>query len=148
MVSSESSFINHGNAILVTEQIEKALEKGRRSIGIVTPYKKQANLINEKLLRLKTLYPDADLQAGTIHTFQGKEKEIIIYDITFSPTENSNYLPATYSGDVDSSTAKLLNIAMTRAEEFFIIVGDIDGILVHVPEDQVLHQWVKEISKK
>jgi len=144
MVSFEQSYVNQGNAQVIKNQVLKALEKGRRSIGIITPYKKQAELITETLSDLLLEYPDADIQAGTVHKFQGKEKDIIIYDITFSPNGNMK-IPATYQGDNTSETAKLLNVAMTRAESLFILVGNIDGILNMRGENLVLKTWTKEI---
>lgn len=144
MVSSQGSFVNHGNANVVVKQIELALKRGRRSIGVITPYRKQAELIEEKLNLLKDEYPDADIQAGTVHTFQGKEKDIIIFDLTFSPDKNVDYIPATFAGGFDSNTAKLLNVAMTRAESFFIVVGDVEGIL-NIKAPLVLKEWLKEI---
>ncbi|MBW6487512.1 AAA domain-containing protein [Sulfurimonas sp.] len=147
MVHSNGSFINHGNMKIVVEQVTKALERGRRSIGIITPYKKQAALIDEALSPLKKEYPDADIQAGTVHVFQGKEAEIIIYDLTFSPSEKSDYIPPAYDGDIASDTAKLLNVAMTRAESFFIVVGDVEGILNLKNRGLVLKDWVFEINE-
>lgn len=148
MVRSESSYVNHGNMKIVIEQASKALERGRRSIGVITPYRKQADLIDKSFDALRQAYPDADIQAGTVHTFQGKEKDIIIYDLTFSPSEaNALAIPATYNGDINSNTAKLLNVAMTRAQSFFIIVGDIDGIANLPQEDLVLKKWVLGIKQ-
>ena len=146
MVSSQGSFVNHGNMKIVVHQTEQALKRGRRSIGIITPYKRQALLIDENLTRLKEEYPDADIQAGTVHTFQGKEKDIIIYDLTFSPDKNNSYIPATYNGDFSSNTAKLLNVAMTRAKSFFIVVGDVDGIMKIDDKQLILKKWLEKIS--
>lgn len=147
MVSVEGSYINYGNMRIVVSQTQKALERGRRSVGIITPYRKQADLINENLKGLRDEYPDADIQAGTIHKFQGKEKEIIIYDLTFSPLNiNNETVPATYCGGYDSDTAKLLNVAMTRAEDFFIVVGDADGIVSLKNNNLILKDWVQEIQ--
>jgi len=145
MTPSEGSYINVGNINLVIEQVEKALKRGRRSIGIITPYRKQADFINEKLESLRAEYIDSDIQAGTIHKFQGKEKEIIIYDITFSPSQNGA-LPITYEGGKNSEVAKLLNVATTRAEDFFILIGDTDSIS-QLKDDSVFVQWVQKIQK-
>lgn len=146
MVHSDGSFVNHGNMHIAIAQVKSALEKGRRRIGVITPFRKQAELINAQLVALMNEYPDADIQAGTIHTFQGKERDIIIYDITYSPDENGNgTVPPTYNGDIASETAKLLNVAMTRAEGFFVVVGDIDGILKMKQNSLILREWLEEI---
>ncbi len=146
MVSSDGSYVNNINMKIVVSQVEKALKRGRRSIGIITPYRKQALLIEENLQYILKEYPDADVQAGTVHKFQGKEKEIIIYDLTFSPAKGGR-IPATYDGDHNSTAAKLLNVAMTRAEGFFIIIGDVDGILKIKQENLILKDWVKGVMK-
>lgn len=145
MSPSQGSYVNIGNVNLVIEQVKKALSKGRRSVGIITPYKKQADLINKRLELIKSEYIDADIQAGTIHMFQGKEKEIIIYDITFSPSNDSGF-PVTYEGGKNSEVARLLNVATTRAESFFILIGDTDNIS-QLKDDSVLVQWVQKIQK-
>ena len=144
MVSTEGSYVNSINMKIVVSQVEKALKRGRRSIGIITPYRKQALLIEENLRFVLEEYPDADVQTGTIHKFQGKEKDIIIYDLTFSPS-NDGRIPKTYDGDHNSTAAKLLNVAMTRAEGFFIVVGDVDGILKIKQENLILKDWVKGV---
>lgn len=143
MVHSEGSYVNYGNMKIVVSQVKRALERGRRSIGVITPYKKQALLIEENIASLLEIYPDADIQCGTIHIFQGKEKEIIIYDITYSP--DGNKVPASYNGDLKSNTACLLNVAMTRAEDFFIVVGDIEGIC-SLDSKLAITQWVSAIQ--
>lgn len=147
MTPSDGSYVNSGNISIVREQVSLALSKGRRNIGVITPYRQQAKFLTRSLKSLKEEYPDADIQAGTVHKFQGKEKEIIIFDLTFSPTKKDDVLPVTYDGDINSQTAKLLNVAMTRAESFFILVGNIDGILAIENTQSVLLKWIKEISE-
>lgn len=144
MVSTDGSYVNNINMKIVVSQVEKALKRGRRSIGIITPYRKQALLIEQNLQNVLREYPDADVQAGTIHKFQGKEKDIIIYDLTFSPSADGR-IPKTYDGDDSSTAAKLLNVAMTRAEGFFIVVGDVDGIIRIKQENLILKNWVKGV---
>ncbi len=145
MVSSESSFVNYGNMKIVIEQINKAIARGRRDIGVITPYRKQAELIQENIKSLLHEYPDADIKVGTIHSFQGQEKEIIIFDLTFSP-KDSKFVPTMYQGDISSNTAKLLNVAMTRAKDFFIVIGDVEGILNLSVNNLVLKQWLEKIN--
>lgn len=146
MCPSNGSYINKGNCDLVIEQVTKALKKGRRSIGIVTPYKEQAKLINKHLDILRKSYPDADIQSGTIHKFQGKERDIIIFDLCFAPTSEDNIVPKAYEGSFKSETAKLLNVAMTRAESFFILIGDIKGIKEMKASNLILKDWINEIE--
>lgn len=146
MESIGTSFINNGNCDLIIEQITKALKKGRRSIGVVTPYKEQAILINKKLREIRNEYLDADVQAGTIHKFQGKEKDVVIFDLCFSSSDEL-VVPKAYSGGIRSETSRLLNVAMTRAETLFILVGDIDGIKKLNEKNLIIKDWLDEIGK-
>jgi superfamily I DNA and/or RNA helicase len=141
------SFLNHGNSYLVFEQVKKALTKGRRSIGVITPFKEQAKLINQSFNPLRKIYPDADIQAGTVHKFQGKEKDVIIFDLCFSVHSQNVRIPKAYDGDIKSETAKLLNVAMTRAQSFFILVGDVEGIKLLNQNNLVLKDWIDGIEK-
>lgn len=147
--SHEGSFVNHASANVVFEQTSLALEKGRRSIGVITPYREQAKNINNRMNDLRQIYLDADMQAGTVHRFQGKEKGVVMFDITAS---SGSALPATYAGDLKSEASRLLNVAMTRAEDFFVLIGDIDGLerqLVHTKgyESMALYQWIVGIKE-
>ena len=91
------------------------------------------------------IYQDADISAGTIHKFQGKEKGIIIFDICFAATADAN-VPKAYEGGIKSEVAKLLNVAMTRAETFFILIGDTEGIK-SMKEEFLLKDWISEIEQ-
>lgn len=146
--SYEGSYVNHASANAVFEQTAQALAKGRRSVGIITPYRKQAENIDSRMNELRGTYPDADMQAGTVHRFQGKEKGVVMFDITAS---SGSALPATYCGDIDSEAGRLLNVAMTRAEDFFVLVGDVDGLQKQLQsidkhESLALWQWISGIK--
>lgn len=146
MIPLEGSFINNGTANLIVDQVRVALEKGRRSIGVITPYREQANRINRSFKELRLEYPDADIQAGTVHKFQGKEKDIVFFDLTYSPADEQSKLPKTYEGDSKSETARLLNVAMTRAADLFVLVGNVDSIKNISQENLVLKDWIHGIQ--
>lgn len=69
----------------------------------------------------------------------------IIFDICFAATSDA-VIPKAYEGGIKSETAKLLNVAMTRAETFFILIGDTDGIK-NMNESFLLKDWIMEIEK-
>ena len=62
---------------------------------------------------------DAFTQIGTVHTFQGKEAHTVF----FVPG-----LDDTKTGAIQWLTSKpnILNVAVTRAKDRFIIIGDVD----------------------
>lgn len=148
-VRDGSSYVNHTNAVAIQERILDALKKGRRKIGAITPFNKQAENINSRLEAIRGEYTDSELLAGTVHKFQGQEKSVILFDVTIS---SGSPIPVAFTGDMFSETARLLNVAMTRAEDFFVLIGDIDGLekqLSFIPnhESFALWQWIVGIKE-
>ena len=147
--SHEGSYINHGSAAVIHEQTSQALAKGRRSVGVISPYRKQADNINNMMSELRETYSDADVQAGTVHSFQGQEKAVVMFDITASAGSN---LHTSFKGDMNSEAARLLNVATTRACDFFVLVGDVDGLekqmsTIQGHENMVFWKWIQGIKQ-
>lgn len=89
----------------------------KASIGIVTLFRAQTEIITEKLQKFKDLFEN-DITIGTAHKFQGDEKDIIL----FSPAISEGAKPGTLHWI--QTTNQLLNVAVTRARSLFIIIGD------------------------
>lgn len=91
------------------------LEGGMQQVGIVTPYRDQARL-------LRLLVRGADLQGvvhtGTIHRFQGGERDAIILDLV----DSSPQQPGTLFRSDDG--LRLLNVAVTRARGKLVCLSD------------------------
>lgn len=85
---------------VIKEEVLPAVQD-KNSIGIVTPYNNQVNAINQQI--------DGNL-AGTIHKYQGREKNTII----MSAVDNQI---STFADD-----PKKLNVAVSRAKNKFILV--------------------------
>lgn len=82
--------------------IDKWFPNGDASVGVIAPFKAQVKLINQSLPKL---------EAATVHKFQGREKDAII----FSTVENT-------IGDFVADP-HLLNVAVSRAKGRFILVA-------------------------
>ena len=83
-------------------------------VGIVTPFVNQAALINQYLEENKI----GDVKAGTIHTLQGSEKSVIIMSAALSVKTGQKTM------DWIKNNHELINVAVTRAKEQLIFVGD------------------------
>lgn len=77
----------------------------KSSIGIVTPYRAQAQ-------RLKNVFVNTGIKADTVDKFQGQERDVMI----FSTVDNQ-------IGDFVSNPNRL-NVAISRAKNKFILVTD------------------------
>jgi len=94
--------------------IKKAYPKENSSklIGVITPFKAQSEYIKRTL-------PERyckDISVGTVHTFQGGERRIILFSTVYGAEDGSAFL---------DYKPNLMNVAMSRAKDRFIIVGDI-----------------------
>lgn len=87
-------------------------------VGIITPFVNQANLINEELKNEGI----TNVKAGTIHTLQGSEKSIIILSSAISPATGKKTM------EWVANNHELINVAVTRAKDSLIFVGDKQAI--------------------
>ncbi len=84
---------------------------GQENIGVITPYVKQRELIASLLSDF-----GLDIEVSTVHSYQGREKDVIIYSIT--ATTNPYF----------ASEKRIFNVALTRARRKFIAVGNSKAI--------------------
>ncbi len=102
---------------------------GPFSIGVIAPYKRQ---VEELVARaeydavLKQLIPRGSLQIGTVDSFQGQEKDLIIFSSTRSNDKGA-------FGFADNR--QRLNVALSRARARLIVL--IDGSTVKRAEDRI-----------
>ncbi|MFZ7945357.1 AAA domain-containing protein [Neobacillus sp. 19] len=73
--------MNFWQALSSFQLIHESYVNGLRSIGYVTPYRAQANVME---LLLAHLYAaecaTADIIAATVHRFQGSERDVMVFD--------------------------------------------------------------------
>ncbi len=95
----------------IIAKFEHEYGKGiKQNISIVTPYRAQLEHIIEEI-------PDVD--CGTVHKYQGQEKDIVIFSTARYKKGANGFGPLFQGKDGDN----LLNVAMSRAREKFIIIG-------------------------
>ena len=130
-----SSRLNYYSASLCVEMAfrflgEKLASKKAEkdpSILIITPYKPHATRIYDLIkLRYKTLHLAEDsnyIEVGTVHSFQGKEADIVIFDLVVDePHWRANLFMT--DPDVEDGLKKLYNVAVTRAKYKLFVVGN------------------------
>jgi very-short-patch-repair endonuclease len=101
----------------LVKRLRQGLEARSRSLGIVTPFRAQTELIAEQLRSLDLL---DGVTVGTVHTFQGDERDIMI----FSPVVSRGI------GDGAArwveNPKNLINVAVTRARLALFLVADFE----------------------
>ena len=117
------------------------------SIGIITPYKGQVSLL--RALKLEREYEekfDNRIKIGTVHTFQGSECDIIIFDmVDCFDMENGkpNKIGRLYAGNAGE---RLLNVAVSRARHKLIVVCDPEYIK-NIPGNKLTPNSVSLFNK-
>lgn len=140
-VDIKDPFSEHKNTSLSeAEEIVSYLKANQnRKVGIITPFVKQKELI-EKVLRENGLYA----QVGTIHAFQGDEKDVIL----FSSAITDNTYPGTYNWL--KNNRELINVATSRAKEKLILYACEKRLLELAEKDDDfydLYQYIKTNGK-
>ena len=93
---------------------------GSFTIGVVTPFRRQKELI-ESLLSQRLTPGQVEAYGVTVdtaHGFQGDERDVML----FSPVLSGGALPS--SIDFVNSNSHLFNVAVTRARSRLIVCGD------------------------
>lgn len=85
------------------------------SIGVISPYRHQVELLKEKVRQSELLSNYTGLTVNTIDSFQGQERDVIFISMTRSNTDNMiGFL----------SELRRMNVAMTRAKKKLVVIGD------------------------
>jgi len=116
------------------------------TIGVVSPFRAQANLIRTLISnddQLSTWLAKCEFISDTVHKFQGDERDIMIFSPVISvgmPRGSTYFL---------QKSGNLFNVAITRARAMLIVVGNFDAVLhseVSYMEKFALH--VSELGKQ
>lgn len=85
------------------------------SIGIVSPYKKQADAIQEMLTNRFIGNSNCSIKCGTVHKFQGSQCDIMIVVMNY---------PDTFSGEkANINNQNIMNVAMSRAKDYVFFLS-------------------------
>jgi superfamily I DNA and/or RNA helicase len=108
-----------------------------KDIGVITPFKKQEWELNRALSKISN-----DILCGTIHKFQGGERDTIIINLCIHK-------------DMQAGTKRwideyreMLNVAISRAKNRLVVIGDFDeakGCKAHV---RSLAEYYAKIGRK
>ena len=120
----DGSAYNQEEAEKVAKELEKLIAVGYEgSIGVTTPFRKQATKIKSVLetdypALLGELYLHHEFEVSTVHAFQGDERDLMIFSTVVS--EQSPKATLGFLG----STGNLFNVAITRAKAMLLVVGN------------------------
>ena len=142
-VVNENSKINVAEAELTMKVLEEYINKISRNrfveerldVGIISPYKAQANCLRRLLKKSDFFKPiRTAISINTVDGFQGQERDIIVISLVRSND----------SGTIGFlSDLRRMNVAITRARMKLIIIGDASTICHHKFYKE-LHDYICE----
>ena len=91
--------------------------KKENILGVITPFKEQAKEIKRIFKGILPKYLNDLITVGTVHTFQGGERKIIILSTTYGSDDGCFFI---------DNNKNIMNVAVSRAEDSFLVFGDIN----------------------
>lgn len=133
-----NSRFNLWQLLLSFQLIHETYEAGAKSIGYVTPYRAQANLMEMLLEEIyEAARSQADIIAATVHRFQGSERDVMIFDSVDGPPQERAGMLLT-----SKDSERLINVAITRTKGKFLHVSNRNFIEKHIYHGKTLRQLV------
>ena len=103
---------------IIDNIIRSGTEVDLKEIGVISAYKSQVKLIISLLTKIIDK-SQVDEMVATLDSFQGQERDIIIYSFT-----KSSNIPAKCKRIGFLNELRRLNVAMTRCKKMLILIGD------------------------
>ena len=131
--------VNRIEVTAVLDQVQRLGAAGYSSIGVVSPFRAQADAIEEAVL---AVYGPEDvlrlgLRVGTVHAFQGNERDIVIASLAIGPDDVSGSLRFLQDPN-------LFNVLITRARKEMIVVTSVG---VEDLSDGLLGQYLRHAER-
>ncbi|NSW79904.1 MAG: AAA family ATPase [Chthonomonadetes bacterium] len=143
--TSGYSHFNIASALVCVGLAQQLLtENPFARVGIVTPYNAQASLIHAMLLDCDLAH---EVRVATVHRFQGEERSAIIFDCVDAPPFGwvGQFLRG--CSPAEEST-RLLNVAITRAQNQLYLVGDSGYLDRKLPAESLLRYVLRRIREE
>ena len=142
-VSEANTVVDLSKALLNIYRTNNLDFDPEKTLGIITPYRNQIALIKHQLDA--TGIPELqNIMVDTVERYQGSQRDVIILSFCFNRPYQLNYFcNMNREGTVD----RKLNVALTRAREQMIMVGN-DCILSQNPIYRKLLDTISDNQKR
>jgi very-short-patch-repair endonuclease len=137
---AKGSWVNDAEAREVMMVLEEYLTSGK-TVGVVTPFSAQARHIGEMALRQfgRDRLGDLDFRSGTAHSFQGDERDVMIFSCVLADGISAG------AAKWVQGERRLINVAVSRARETLIVIGNPDIGIFDCPTLTSLHMFSKTV---
>jgi hypothetical protein len=104
-----SAIFTYNLSRFIAQQTAKFSASTQFTIGIVSPYRKQADIIQQLIDKRNINSTNCTVKCGTVHSFQGDECDIMILLL------NS---PTSLSSNCHALNENIINVGISRAKDF------------------------------
>ena len=133
---------------LIEQSLKKlTLKYPSDHIGVIVPFRSSVYQVRNHLRE----HGFRNVEVGTIHTFQGREKSVIIFDTVMSGEpqygQMRHYSVRPFDETKNGLTVpRLLNVAFSRSKELLVVLADMNHIQ-HVYGNKFLGKLLKELKE-
>jgi len=130
---------NKVHAKLVAELVGRS---ATRDIAVITPYRAQVQLLRDRLReRHPELLESGDLEVFTVHRFQGRDKDLVIFDVADAPGTPCRFLDEVRNEHLRN----LINVALSRAKTRLVIVAHVRHLQNTLGQESLLPRIVRQV---
>ncbi|SDT80386.1 PLD-like domain-containing protein [Streptomyces sp. TLI_053] len=103
-------------------------ERATDRLAVIAPYRAQVRALKGSLKY--RFGEDYEGLVDTIHRFQGSQRPIVVFDTAVGAGKDPGIF---YAGTgLSSQTCRLLNVALSRAQDHLIVVADVEHLRKHL----------------
>jgi KaiC/GvpD/RAD55 family RecA-like ATPase len=146
--ATTNSRLNILSGITAIDLAVESLKHGAKSVGIITPYRAQARFLRATLNSMNL--DGSVISAATVHTFQGNERDVIVFDFVDDKPLPLGVLLSNYErddGEDISEGERLLNVAITRAKKRLLFVGNFEYLSSKASEGSLLRFVLEKLRR-
>jgi len=123
---------NPHHAELVAQLV---LAAATSDVAVITPYRGQVRRIREALRRQAPgLLARGGVEVFTVHRFQGRDKDLVIFDTVEAPGTPCRFLDEFHNRDAPN----LINVAFSRARHRLMVVGHLQHLATSLGRQNLL----------
>jgi hypothetical protein len=127
--ASTSDKVNHVEAEMIAATVVRIYHltqedfNADRTVGVIVPYRNQIATVRNTIDRwgISVLH---DITIDTVERYQGSQRKYIIYGFTIQKAYQLDFLTDNVFEEDGCVIDRKLNVAMTRAEEHLLLVGN------------------------
>ena len=137
----ENSRLNDRHIEALLQLLELLGRQGVKDVAVVAPYRVHIRELRKRARSQLGRAAPADLEMATIHRFQGREKQVVIFDTVDAPPDPSWFLDERRNPDFP----RMLNVALSRSRDLLIVLGTVEGLRRTLPSDALLNKVVDRL---